>query len=193
MESRDRDRLDQWVERALHEYGGAEPRVGLENRILVNLAAQKAQVADRRRWWLAVGTATAIAAVVIAVWLGSGANDRSKSIGNSAYNPPSTKQPKRDANVQPIAKQTTAKAAVQRRWRPHHATTVELAESPKLSQFPSPRPLSEQEQMLTRYVREFHQEAVIVAQAEAQAAAQRELAELAADKPAEIDSDQRER
>jgi hypothetical protein len=189
MESRDRDRLDQWLERALHEYGSAEPRVGLENRILVNLAAQKAQVADRRRWWLAIGTATAMAAVVIAVWLGSGANDRGKSIGSSAFNAPSTKH---EASTQPVAKRATANAAVQRRLRPHRATAVELAE-PKLSQFPSPRPLSEQEQMLTRYVREFHQEAVIVAQAEAQAAAQRELAELTADKSSEIDSDQQER
>jgi uncharacterized protein (DUF305 family) len=146
-------------------------------------------MADHRRWWLAIGTATAIAAVALAAWLGSGANDRSKSIGNSGYNAPSTKH---EASTQPVAKHPTAKAAVQRRLQPHHATAVELAE-PKLSQFPSPRPLSEQEQMLTRYVREFHQEAVIVAQAEAQAAAQRELAELDVDKSAEIESDQRER
>jgi hypothetical protein len=166
--------------------------VGLENRILANLAIQKTSVADHRRWWLAVGTAAAMAAVVIAVWLGSGANNRSKSLGNFAYNAPSTTEPKSEVNTQPVAKQTNAKAGVQRR-RPHHARTVELDESPKLSQFPSPQPLSEQEQMLTRYVREFPQEAVIVAKTQAQAAAQRELAELAADKPSEIDSDQQER
>jgi hypothetical protein len=166
--------------------------VGLENCILANLAMQKASVADHRRWWLAVGTAAAMA-VVIAVWLGSGANNRSKSLGNFAYNATSTTQPKSEVNTQPVAKQTTAKAGVQRRLRPRHARTVELDESPKLSQFPSPQPLSEQEQMLTRYVREFPQEAVIVAKTQAQAAAQRELGELAANKPSEIDSDQQGR
>ena len=193
MESRNTDRLDQWLDKALHEYGSAEPRVGLENCTLANLAMQKASVADHRRWRLAVGTAAAIAAVVIAVWLGSGANNRSKSLGNFAYNAPSTTQPKSEANTQPVVKQTAAKAGVQRRRRLHHARTVDLDESPKLSQFPSPQPLSEQEQMLTRYVREFPQEAVIVAKTQAQAAAQRELGELAANKPSEIDSDQQER
>jgi hypothetical protein len=183
MESRNTDRLDQWLDKALHEYGSAEPRVGLENCILANLAMQKASVADHRRWWLVFGTAAAMAAVAIAVWLGSGANNRSKSLGNFAYNAPSTTQPKSEVDTQPVAKQTPAKAGVQRRQGPHHARTVELDESPKLSQFPSPQPLSEQEQMLTRYVREFPQEAVIVAKAQAQTAAQRELAELAADKP----------
>jgi len=42
MESRNTDRLDQWLDKALHEYGSAEPRVGLENCILSNLAMQKA-------------------------------------------------------------------------------------------------------------------------------------------------------
>jgi hypothetical protein len=162
MESRDRDRLDQWLERALHEYGSAEPRVGLESRILANVAGQEAKVADRQRWWPAIGTATAIAAVVIAVWLGSGVNDRSKSIGNSAYNASSTKH---EASTQPVAKHATAKAAIQRRWRPHHATAVELAESPKLSQFPSLQPLSEQEIILVRYTKQFHQHAVGIARA----------------------------
>jgi hypothetical protein len=45
-----------------------------------------------------------------------------------------------------------------------------------LEQFPSARPLSEEEQMLARYVREFPQEAVLVAQD--QAKAHKELEEL---------------
>src|SRR5205807_2519389 len=37
------------------------------------------------------------------------------------------------------------------------------AAAPKLAQFPSPQPLTEQEQILARYVARFHEQAVLVA------------------------------
>jgi len=70
---------------------------------------------------------------------------------------------------------------------------VQLARSPKLSQFPSPQPLSEQERLLVRYVTDFPQEAAMVAKAQARAEAERQLEELAADKTLQINSDQQER
>jgi hypothetical protein len=45
---------------------------------------------------------------------------------------------------------------------------VQEAAEPKLDQFPSPRPLSKQEELLARYAREHPQEANLIAQAQAE-------------------------
>ena len=187
MEPRDKNRLDQWLDRTLERYGSAEPRIGLETRILANLAAEKVRLAaGRRRWW-ALGTATAMAAVGIAVWLGSSSNNRSHSPSDYTGNATAQRQQTSDRNRQSVVEQLSAKVKMQRRTRPPSTSRVELAESPKLSQFPSPRPPSEQEQLLARYVREFPEEAVMVARAQAER--QRELERLIADEAAKIDSE----
>jgi hypothetical protein len=49
--------------------------------------------------------------------------------------------------------------------RPPQAT---LANGPRLDHFPSPRPLRDEEKLLVRYVREFPQDAVMIAQAQAE-------------------------
>jgi len=49
--------------------------------------------------------------------------------------------------------------------RPYQPKVVATA-APKLDQFPSPRPLSEQELALARYVNEFPQEAMLIARAQ---------------------------
>jgi hypothetical protein len=193
MEANDKDQFDRWLDSALQNYGNVQPRVGLESRIMANLAAHKAGMAARRCWWLAVVTAAATAVVAIAAWFGSGSSDQGRSLGNFVHKAPSTKQTKSEVNVLPVAKQIMAKAAAQPRLRPHYEKVFALPDLPKLSQFPSPQPLSQQEQMLSLYVREFPREAMMVAEAQAQAAAERELAELAADKTSEIDSSQQER
>jgi hypothetical protein len=46
---------------------------------------------------------------------------------------------------------------------------VVAASAPKLDQFPSPQPLSEQEKILASYVAEYPEHAVLVAQARAEA------------------------
>ena len=44
-------------------------------------------------------------------------------------------------------------------------TMAVVASAPKLDEFPSPQPLSEQEKMLAEYVAEHHQQAALVARA----------------------------
>jgi hypothetical protein len=51
-----------------------------------------------------------------------------------------------------------------------------LANGPRLDQFPSPRPLSDEEKLLVRYVRDFPQDAIMIAQA--QAVAEKEMNQL---------------
>src|SRR5207237_10794981 len=93
MEANDKDQFDRWLDSALQNYGNVQPRVGLESRIMANLAAQKAGMAARRRWWLAVVTAAATAVVAIAAWFGSGASEQGRTLGNVVHQDPSTKQP----------------------------------------------------------------------------------------------------
>src|SRR5437667_4400347 len=66
----DHEYLDQWLEAALHQYGSAEPRLGLENRILAGLAAEDSRFTARQRWSWAFMAATAAGAVVVALWVG---------------------------------------------------------------------------------------------------------------------------
>ena len=184
----DQDRLDQWLDSALLEYGSAVPRVGLESRLLANLAAEKARVGVRRRWWV-LGAAAAIACAAMAMWLG-GIN-HSKSVDKIAGKTTSPLQKTDTAKEQSEAKRPSLEAAVELRPRPRSAKTVAAAEEPRLSQFPSPRPLSEQEQLLERYVRESPGEAIMIARAQAEQ--QKELEKLAADGSSRGDSDQQKR
>src|SRR5260370_599787 len=59
------DALDQQLDTALRKYAAVEPRVGLEERILANLRAQREHAPARPWWrWAAVG---ALAVVIILV------------------------------------------------------------------------------------------------------------------------------
>jgi hypothetical protein len=155
------DRLDQWLDTALREYGSAEPRIGLENRVLANLAAEKTRVHALWPWW-AFGAVAAMAAVGMVVWLGG--IGHSKFVGKTT----SPLQKTDTAKEQSEIKRPPLEAAAQPRARRRSAKTVEATEEPRLSQFPSPRPLSEQERLLLAYVTEFPEEAAKVAHEQAQ-------------------------
>jgi hypothetical protein len=51
-----------------------------------------------------------------------------------------------------------------RRAQPAVVVSAAVAVQPKLDQFPSPRPLSEQEQILANYVAEYPETAALIAQ-----------------------------
>jgi hypothetical protein len=53
-----------------------------------------------------------------------------------------------------------------------------MAGNPKLDQFPSPRPLSEQEKLLQSYVAEYPERAVLIARARTEALRQDQLEEM---------------
>jgi len=162
----DQDRLDQWLDTALRELGNAEPRMGLESRILANVTAERERAGIRRRWW-GFGSVGAVAAVAMVVWLGH-ENNRSKPVRNVAGNTTSATQRTREGNAESEVKRRVMEATAQRRTRPHNATAVDVAAAPRLSQFPSPRPLSEQEQLLLRYVTEAPSEALLIAKEQAE-------------------------
>jgi hypothetical protein len=170
--SRSYDALDRELDAALAQYGAVEPRAGLEQRVLTNLQAEREKMAARTRWrWPAtVALAAAVTIVVGAslVWrsaktpplvsvdhpptrVQSGGQDGPVLAGDGRNLPPLNSSARR--------KQTNR----DRRRRPA------VAAGPKLEQFPSPQPMSEQEKILASYVAQYPEHAALIAEARTEA------------------------
>jgi len=185
-----KDRLDRWLEGALQQYGNAEPRAGLESRILANLESADKRASFDRRWWWALAAAAVMVCIAIAIWMGGGVNHLAKEA--VARDMPATSSVATTKPSKPnLALRKVVNPATHPARRRESRPRIPTAKEPRLEQFPSARPLSEQEQMLAHYVRDFPQQAVLVAQAQAER--QKELAKLVADESSEIGSDQQER
>jgi hypothetical protein len=176
---------DQWLESALGQYGKAEPRAGLENRLLANLRAERDRISLRRRWWRALGMVASLAAILVAVRVGE--RDRERKPASTAATSTINRAEAREL-VQPkplpqvVHPATTHPARETAQRRPAHRPTRDLAtaSTPKLAQFPSPQPLSEQERILASYVAKYPEHAALVAQARAEALRQDSEEEAAA-------------
>jgi hypothetical protein len=175
------DHLDQWLDAALHGYGSAEPQMGLEGRVLASLAAERAR-GGVRRWWWVYGAVAATACLGVVVWVDA---THRPAVDYVVSNVASTGQKAGVVGDKPEGKQPVAE--VQRRT-PRPTGRIEIAKEPRLSQFPSPRALSEQEQLLVRYVTESPSEAVLVAKEQTER--RKELEQLTGDEPPVQDSDQ---
>jgi hypothetical protein len=199
MNLRDDEKLDQWLDRALREYGKAEPRRGLEGRILANLAIAEREVElrstgqpraavptfGRLRWRFGFAGLAAGATIVIAIWVGSGLRDHGKKTVSTSV--PDAVDHNRGGALPPIphAANPNHKAAVTQR----NSIRVEAASAlPRLDQFPSQRPLSEQEQLLKTYVSQFPKEAAVIAGEQEQR--EKELEGLYSDNRPNSDSEQ---
>ena len=162
MESRDKSRFDEWLDKALHEYGEAEPRAGLERRVLATLAANK--TVRGWNWKLAFAGSCAVAAVVALVLVVSfrpgPEHVPAKQASNSGFGVP---QPRTENPTKISAPQVVrASAAKLRGKRPHAVVTA--ASEPRLDHFPSPRPLTLQEVVVASYAERFPQDAAVIAQ-----------------------------
>ena len=159
--------LDRVLDAALTKYAAAEPRTGLEERVLANL--RSAAPSANGTWWKWSLAAAAAAVLLIAITLAWRSHTTSRPV--IAHQPTSTEHqsagPEKDvahhdANAIPRRPHTAHKTHALR-------TAPVVAAVPKLDQFPSPHPLSEQERMLASYVAQFHDEAVIVARVRTEA------------------------
>jgi len=152
------DELDRTLDAALAKYISAEPRAGLEDRILVNLRAAETQ-AEYRAWWM-WGFAAALAVMLVIAVVGL----RSKKTLNPVIaNHPLTAPRMTTA---PDAHNREARVAHQKQSAPksRHASQVQaVAANPKLDVFPSPMPLTAEEVALANYARNFPNEAQLVA------------------------------
>jgi hypothetical protein len=176
MEDVDKDRLDQWLDSALRLYGIAEPRVGLEGRILASLATTEDQVLAGSariapRWLWALGTTAAAVFLAATLWMGKGAVRHTRQIQASRHDAVVTAAPNvslgtgaaRSEDRQDISAHQ-APTAHRRPTRPVGSQTSKISHERRLPQFPSSRPLSEQEQLLVSYVEHNPTEALLMAQ-----------------------------
>jgi len=162
------DDLDPALDAALAKYAAVEPRAGLEDRVLANIRAERAQVQDRDWWrWSAAAALAAVAVVAVTLALRSGRPTQPVVGKHTPVTTQNPRQPERLVangeahSVRPPGHQPIHSTLA----RPYQPKVVATA-APKLDQFPSPRPWSEQELALARYVNEFPQEAMLIARAQ---------------------------
>lgn len=188
MESQDRDQFDELLDGALKHYGNVEPRARLEVRVLARLMAARNHVGTL--WSSAVAFVTIGCACVVLIAVTIVIAHHHSRRTEAAIQRPAAIAP-RNSSAETVAPTPRKPESAAGFSAPRHnvafaaTTTVEVA--PRLSQFPSPRPLSEQEQLLKQYVRAFPQEATIIARE--QALREQEFEKLLATQYSNGDSD----
>lgn len=186
------DDLDRRLDAALAKYAQVEPRAGLENRVLATLHAERSQVPQRAWWrWSVAGVvAVVVVVVVVLAWRNGKFHGREiairPSISVPAVSAPAAELGKNDGH--PPAPGPAPKHVMHRA----HATAVASA-NPKLDQFPSPQPLSEQEKLLENYVAKYPERAVLLARARFEALQRDQLEEMNAFPSRDRTSDLKER
>ena len=149
------DETDRLLDRALQQYSAVQPREGLENRILAHLRSHTSQRAVHSwRGWLTAAAAVGALAVIITMALRPHAIPQPKIAQHPSASLP---VPKLTA--------TSPRKPVQRpKRRVQLAADTQVAKAlPKLDQFPSPQPLSEQERLLASYIAIYPKEVALLA------------------------------
>ena len=174
-----RDRLDKILDASLASYNrAAEPRAGLEDRILANLRSQP--IAETSRWfswqWMSAG-AIAVAAVVLVAVLLLPKSQRQQGPLTISSNKSSA------PNVAVSPRNPTLRGKAAKGWGTptvivkHYASAGNSARPqqvavaaavPHLDVFPAPTPLSSQERMLLSYVRRTPREVMVAVSEEQQ-------------------------
>ena len=180
MQSKDKEQfVNGWLAAALKHYGQAEPRAGLENRVLAAMRAEREQRTQNWKWWPALAAGTAILTIAACVFM-------AKSEGRKTHSPIAKNHTVpvevSRTNTNPASKPHIEDAANQ---KPHFGAPrrslqiVHASATARLEQFPSPEPLSEQEKILARYVQQFPHEAHLMAQVQTELAREGTMAEQA--------------
>lgn len=158
METHDRDQVDDLLDAALKRYGEIEPRAGLEGRVLARLA-QENHTNWRRAWaWPSAAAFACLLAVV--AWIGIVGRRERPNIDRQAAKIVKRENQLEIGAVRPRINDTRSAEKHSARKGPQHARHT----TPRLEQFPSPRPLSEQEKLLVAYASEYPKQAAEVAQ-----------------------------
>jgi hypothetical protein len=186
------DKLDFELDAALARYAAVEPRAGLEQRVLANLRAERRH-SPAPAWWQRIAAATLAVLLLVALTLSWRSRERR---GDNVARIPSQTTQKSVSNLTQSAHRggneiRTTRTLSTKKQISHIAREAQLvlASGPKLDQFPSPQPLSEQEKILESYVAKYPQYAALIAQARYEALRQ-DMAEEMKDAEASKDFQQ---
>jgi hypothetical protein len=153
--------MDEMLDSLLANYSSAEPRPGLETRILANLREAAEKEASDGWWKLKWFWAGAVAiAIIIAAVLISGRH----RIALSANVIVKINQPAPQPEIQPhtpAAGTETARIHRRKPSAPAMPQKATLASSERPANFPTPVPLSEQERLMFTYLANTPQEIVV--------------------------------
>ena len=178
-----REEREQFAERlldqALQQYSAAEPRLGLEARILQNLANRRPQpwysVFAMPRFIWPLAATVALLAIALGTW----------QYRKPAPHPSEVAQTTAPAAAaasseikSPVAVTPTATPVARPRHKtqpPQLARREPPSELPRREQFPSPAPLSDQERLLLTYLRTTPKEEVLLAVAQREAEREQDM------------------
>lgn len=140
---------ERWIEEVLARYSDAEPRPGLDSRILANLEA--AERRQRRSWRLAWIPVACSALVILGLSIGFVRSGRTKPTAVSA---PTARQAWARGDATVVRSTTPAQANVRQNilTRRDKTQTVAMRPPARGKQFPSPIPETEQERLLAQYI-----------------------------------------
>jgi hypothetical protein len=165
-ENNEPDVLGQRLNAALANFADVEPRAGLEDRILAQLQTHPAhQPRNILRLWPAFAFAAMLIAIAVSASWRSKTPEHEIAAHNSSIIKPKI-NPSAEPKTAEASRQQLAPTVVSRARKHDSPQTLKIAAAPKLDQFPSPQPWSEQELALARYVKQFPAEATLVAQAQ---------------------------
>ena len=166
------DKIERWIDQALRQHGNADPGPGFEPHLLARVREREGAFRARQRlWWAFSFTAVLTSVALASLWLSYGPHVPRPTFAHHQTEDGTTKNvPAFSPLPGRPATETNRAASTKRSPR---ATPLQQAsgatsgdDPPKLDQFPSPAPLSEQEQIMMRYVSEHRQHAVMLARAE---------------------------
>jgi hypothetical protein len=157
-----RMQIDDMLDSLLANYSSAEPRPGLETRILANLREAKKE--SSQGWWnfkwLWAGVVAA--AIIVAAVLAGGRHRIEPPKHVMAKTSPAIPEPAIQPHA-PIAPKETVEIYRRKSRATKQPQNATLALSQRPANFPTPVPLSEQERMMFSYLENTPQE-IIVAQ-----------------------------
>ncbi len=167
-----KDALDVELDAGLAQFAAAEPRAGLEERVLANLRIEQGRSPERSWWrWPALAALAVVMLLALSLVWKSGRTAR-RVVAHPA---PATQIPATQINEQTGRQEANSgSGSIPSHGVGHERRSSSNAVSPKvavlvaaskLDQFPSPQPLSEQEEILARYVTKYPQHAALIAQA----------------------------
>jgi hypothetical protein len=141
MDDKEKRFVDELLAASLRHYAGPEPRPGLEDRVLAGVRARQQAARRRMAWAWAVGMAAVAAMVTLLVmeW----PRHQPLPLPVAAKTPTGLSTPSVAKVVSP-----EQPPLPHRPRRPAEASRVDM----RPQQFPTPRPLSEQEKLLLAYM-----------------------------------------